>query len=552
MSHGIARALFRAGLLAVALGGATTLSANEYSYLRPDAGRGRFSCVPEPGWFGAAFDDRAWLEPPAAPDLGVTCLGTRYHRFTFDAGPEIGRLATLTLSVRYEHGFAAYLNGSEIARRRLEPNADRDALATETHGPEAERIVVPVRPGMLKRAGNLLAFEVHPRTVGHEPVLEVELSAADGPRIIRGPYLLRLKEDEVTVVFDSDLPTTAEVQYGASDAYGQMARDGRVGTHHALRLGGLQAGAAYHYRVTARAPAPRPVAQLDGVALGEELFDAGDARFHTPPEVGRALRFIAYGDVRSGHDVHAQINKAIREEDPDLAIITGDLVDRGSDEADWDKFFSVATPLLREVAVYPAIGNHEYARLGRGAERFYALFRQPLPAGDEDPGYYSFDISGVHFVALDSNQYRSPRQLRWLDQDLKRARQSGTRAIFVYAHEGPYSSGLHGDNALCVHDYVPVLERNHVTMFIGGHDHHFERGRVGTLEYLVTGGGGAELRSPRCGVPGRRACPDRVAAYANEHHYVSIEVMPDFVRLCPKRPDGSALVPCSTLPFRKP
>jgi Calcineurin-like phosphoesterase len=408
---------------------------------------------------------------------------------------------------------------------------------------------VPLKPGLLRATGNLLAIEVHPRTPGRTPQLDVELSASDGPRIVRGPYLQRLSEREVTVIFDTDLPTLGEIRWGSSESYDKVLTDAPPQTHHTLRLRNLTAGTAYHYRVVVRTQAaPLASAALQPPLSPGELADAGDAQFHTPPPPGRPLRFVVYGDVRSGHDVHAQLARAIADEDPDLALITGDLVDRGTDEGDWEKFFEVAAQLLRQVAVFPAPGNHEYARLGRGVGNFLSLFRWPLRAGEEEAAYYSFDAGGVHFVALDSNQYGSPRQLAWLEKDLQAAKKRA-HAIFAFAHEGPWSTGMHGDNNLAIKEYAPVLERHNVAMFFYGHDHHYERGRVGRLDYLVTGGGGAELRGPRC-IPGKK-CPPRVLEYLNDHNYVSIEVLSSLFRVCPKHPDGTPIFECTTLPLRK-
>jgi hypothetical protein len=541
---------------------------------------GRASCGLPPGWQRPELDDSAWIArqpappplpvaPSASPDGGALpdggepptpaatappptffrsgalpeCPGTIAIRWRFDVSPDVAaQLATLTLRIRYLHGFAAYLNGVEVARRRLDPSADANAVATEAHGPEAERVFIPVRPGLLRRGANLLAIEVHHRAVGRPPLTEVELTGADGPRIVRGPYLVRLSEREVTVVFDTDLPTVGEVRWGpAGDAAAtRTASDAPAQTHHALRLAPLDPGQTYRYAVSARGGTPAVT------------VEAGEASFHTPPPAGQPLRFLVYGDVRSGHDVHALLNRRIADEDPDLAIVTGDLVDRGSDEGDWERFFEVAGSLLRSLAIFPVPGNHDAARLGRGLERFLALFRWPFRPGEEEGAYYSFDAAGVHFVALDSNAYRSPRQLAWFERDLQAARKRGARAIFVYAHEPAWSQGLHGDNQIAIRDYVPIMERYGVSMFFGGHDHHYERGRVGQLDYLVTGGGGAELRWARCavGVPGKRPCPPHVAAFANEHHYVVVEVVPPLFRVCPKRIDGTPIEACAQLKLR--
>src|SRR5262245_32122715 len=242
--------------LLCALGWSTAASAAEYTYLR--AGEpARVACGGAPaGWSALEHDDRTWPIAPTVPiavDGGVSgCAATTYARWKFDVGPELPRLATVQIRVRYEHGFAAYLNGVEVARRRLDPGADAAALATDLHGPEPERIFIPVRAGVLRALGNVLAVEVHPRVAGKPPLVEAELSAADGPRSVRGPYLLRRWEREVTVVFDTDLPTLGELRWGTSDAYGQVVSDAPAKQHHELRIAGLKPGTAYHYRVAAR------------------------------------------------------------------------------------------------------------------------------------------------------------------------------------------------------------------------------------------------------------------------------------------------------------
>lgn len=526
-------------------------SATEYSYVRAED-HARTVCGAAPdGWREAGFDDKSWQERDLGVDGGFAgCAGTLFIRHAFDVGPEQARLATVTLRIRYSHGFAAYLNGVEIARRRLDAGAGPTAVANDYHGPEADRLFIPVKPGLLKRSGNLLAVEVHPRTAGKEPFADVELVGADGIRIVRGPYLLRLSEREVTVAFDTDLPSFGEVRWGTTDAYGRSVSDAPAQTHHALKLAGLKPGTTLHYRVLVR-PQPGLLAQADGIPL-QTPVDSGDAVFHTPPPAGKPLRFVVYGDVRSpGHDVHALIDQRILDEDPDLALVTGDLVDRGSDEGDWERFFEIAAAMLRQVAIFPTPGNHDYAKLGHGYPVFHSLFRWPLRAGDDEAGWYSFDESGVHFVAVDSNQYRSPRQIAWLDRDLAEAERKHARAIFVYSHEPAYSSQMHGNNEVAIRDYWPLMEKHHVSMYFGGHDHDYERGRVGTLDYVVTGGGGAELRAARCGAESKKPCPPYVQALYNEHHYVAVEVMPTFFRVCPKRPDGSALEPCTEYPLKR-
>jgi hypothetical protein len=536
---------------------AATATAAEYPYLR-EGDRGRSECVPPApdggtapppaaGWQRPEFDDHAWSEGGADASVeSLRCAVLRSRR-RFDLGSEGTGLAALTLKVRYQDGFVAWINGVEVARRRF---VDGAPLAAEPHGPESERFYIPAQPGLLRPSGNVLAVEVRPFRAGRAAIVDTALEGADRPRIVRGPYLQRVlaagpskegKADgsasvEAHLLLETDLPTRAELRWGVVGGFRMWSStaDERPSLQHDLRLTGLSAGKAYRYRVTARAEGGR----ADPVEI--------EGTFHTAASASHPLRFVLVGDVRSGHDVHAQLVQAIVAEDPDLVLMTGDLVDTGSDEAEWQRFFEIEAPLARQVPIYTAPGNHDEWRRGEGLARFLQLF--PRPSGTP---WSSFDVAGVHFVLLDSSAYRNPDQLHWLEQDLMDARRRRVHAILACMHHGPWSSAMHGDNPVAAHDYVPLLERAGATVLFSGHDHDYERGQVGALAYVVSGGGGAELRSARCGEPGKRRCPPRVHAFVNEHHYVSVEVLHDRVRLCPKRPDGTALEPCTGVPLRK-
>jgi predicted MPP superfamily phosphohydrolase len=524
------------GFFAVALAVCGASAARADVTLVPAGSAPRWVCGAAPdGWQRADADESLFAERAGGvPDAGVGCARTQLLRWHFIAPADL-RDALLTLRARYQHGFVAYLDGVEVARRRLPPDAGLDTFAADVHGPEWEHIPLPLRG--IAAGPHVLAVEVHPRSALHEAFFDAELIAQSGPRLLLGPYLVSTTTHSAQIAVETDVPTTASLSWGTSDALahaGEQASSPAVARRHVFLIHGLRAATRYAYRVQARLP--------DGTQATEsEIYE-----FHTPPNAGQPLRFVIYGDVRSGHDVHADIVAHIRADDPDLGIMTGDLVDMGSDEADWDRYFEIATPLLARVPVYPAPGNHEYARGGRGKERFLGLFH-PLDPPDA-PAWRSFDVAGVHFIALDSNQYRVPAQLEWLKADL--LQHKNARATIAYAHEGAYSSGLHGDNELAKAEYAPLLARAGVTLYVSGHDHHYERGRVGKLEYIVSGGGGAELRSQRCGVPGRKPCPPRVEALVNEHHYIVVEILPGMMRMCPKRPDGSALEACITRPLR--
>lgn len=520
-----------------------------------DGGSGKSSGSP-------SVDGGTGPVPPPA------CAGTLYLRRRFAIAADLKTLSLLTLRARYSDGIVAYLNGVEVMRRRL-PAATGDGvvLAVERGPVEPESHYIPLPPGLLLPEGNVLSLEVHPRAIERCPRVEVELSASDGPRIVRGPYIERMLGGTLDLALETNIPAYLSLRYGRGDSVSsrdkQLSEDpkGPAQTSHRIHLTGLRPGTSYHYQVT--------ITSQNGQRSELPLVP-----LHTPPASGRPLRFVVYGDSRSGHSVHAQVVQSLLAEDPDLILCTGDVVERGTEDSDWDRYFAVAAPLLERIPVFLAAGNHEYALRRQGAQRLFQLWdrlfvpQPPVPVGngpaqamlaqlrEKSPpmdeatlprGYYSFDQSGVHFVALDSNQARNIEQQRWLEADLSRAELRRPRAIVVWMHDGPYSMGWHGDNGSLIRDYVPIFEKHRVSIVFSGHDHDFERGRRGQLNYIVSGGGGAELRPLKCGVPGKRRCKHPPLAFYNEHHYVSVEVLPDALRVCPKRIDGTALEPCQIM-----
>jgi len=460
-------------------------------------------------------------------------------RRSFRVSDEVSSLRMLRLRARYNDGIAISINGTEVARRHAAPDADSFAFAKRRRGPEWEIIYIPLRPGLLESGDNELAIEVRPSSGRDAPFFDASLEAAAAPSLIRGPIVGRVKSDSATIVFETDLPTTGLVRYGnAPSQLGRTASSagGGLAVRHEVQLDGLRPGEPVHYQVVA-GPVTAP-----------------PQRFFAAPLPGAVLRVAIYGDVRNGHDVHRQLVRAMLQDAPDLILVTGDLVARGSDEGDWQTFFGIVGELLARVPYYPAAGNHDVGRAGAQRRRLNEIFAMwPGPADRPEWGHWhSFDVAGVHFVMLDSNAWRHEPQLAWLDADLRDARARGARAIVASMHDGPWSRGPHGGNQTAVDRYVPVLEAHGVDLLLSGHDHLYQRGQVGSIPYIVSGGGGAPLYSVRCGVPGRPACrrEDGMQKVSSEHHYALATFYPTHIELCARRPDGSPLEPCVNLPLR--
>ncbi len=472
-------------------------------------------------------------------DIAVDRIAAVYASIEFRVGSELSTLKVLRLRARFRDGISIYINGRPVARRNLKASANA-RLAVRSHGPEWETFYIPVTAGLLRRGDNVVAMVVRPGKYRLSPRLDVALSATTGPRITRGPMIQRVGETSAVIVFDTDLPTRGVVEYGPTARLGKTVKSagGGLAVHHVVTLRGLAKRKPVHYRVVA----------------GGTI--RGPYRFHTAPGKADPTRFIVYGDVRGGHKVHKKIVDAMVKEAPDFVLVTGDLVLRGSDEGDWQKFFGITGELLARIPYYPIAGNHDTGRTGDEQRRMNEVFAL-WPGPKDRPAWghwYSFDVANIHFVMLDSNSYKSMKQLRWLERDLKRARARKVRAIFAVAHDGPYSRGLHRGNRYAAKRYAPLLARYGVATLFSGHDHLYQRGKVKGLRYIVSGGGGAPLYSVSCGIRGKRRCRqnDGKQRVKRAHHYISVQVFRRHIRVCPKRPDTSRLEKCLTWRDRLP
>jgi hypothetical protein len=540
----------------------------------------RYFAGPAPaGWSEAAFDDKAWAGPaegpfaprppppvvpqPPPPPGTPPPVGTSFDSvpgapvllrapFALDAA----RAKVLELRIAYGDGFVAYVNGREVARRGVIGAPGGGLTGEAVHGPEFERIPIPVpSPEIpsLKPTGNVLAVAVYPwvrraAVVPVVPAAAIELGAASGVRIVRGPYLTAPREDKKTasvrVRWQTDLPRGAVVSVGTRriQVRPAIAQD--------IVIGGLDRGRRYQY-------------SLELEDAGGDVARSGPWTFQTLPAPPTPLRFAVYGDMRyPGHEAHKAVIAALVREAPAVVFNTGDLTDESSQEANWQRYFEITAPLGAIAPVVPALGNHDWGRAGIGAAKTWAAFDMPaLPAG-QAPGWASLDLGGAHFVMLDTNQARSAAQREWLKDDLAQARRHHARALFAFCHEPPWSQGVHGNSSVMIRDYAPLLAAAHVDMLFCGHDHLYERGTgttpAGKLPYIVTGGGGAPLYNPRChaatgpapgDVPGPLpVCPASVATLVKTYHYIIVDVSKDGIRLCPRRPDGTEVEPCVKLP----
>jgi len=154
--------------------------------------------------------------------------------------------------------------------------------------------------------------------------------------------------------------------------------------------------------------------------------------------------------------------------------------------------------------IRPVPGNHEY--MTPGAAGYFGYFG--AQAGPDQRGYYSFDLNGWHFIALNSSVDASPGspQYQWLAADLA---SSTALCTIAYWHYPVFSSAQNGSVAH-MQAVFAALQAAGVEIVLNGHDHVYERfapqtasgtpDARGVREFIV-GTGGKDLYAFRTPQP---------------------------------------------------
>jgi len=213
------------------------------------------------------------------------------------------------------------------------------------------------------------------------------------------------------------------------------------------------------------------------------------SRAHADPVTGDKYTFVVYGDVRSHPDDHRKIVTDIIKMHPEFVIITGDLVNVGTSQAEWDEYNRIVKPFAdANIPLYTVEGNHDVG--------LYSQYSTKLPDATGAGNYYAFTLHGSRFIVLDNfdpgGLSPGSRQYTWLKGELASADKHSVNT-FVTFHVPPYSVGAHGPNLQLQHDIVPLFAKYHVRAVFCGHDHNYYRTIRDGVLYLVSGGGGAPL-----------------------------------------------------------
>ncbi|MHC4718560.1 MAG: metallophosphoesterase, partial [Planctomycetota bacterium] len=326
---------------------------------------------PPKGWEKPDFDDSAWrtakapfginVPERAARKAGMSQVAMRvatYYRIRFEAERQSKDVLELELYVwlRRTQGLVAWLNGTEIDRRRMPEAFDHTTLSKKY--PIYTRYDMTrrrIRPGLIRQGTNVLAMTVHLQQpqVRFVPNLDARLTAvtARDNRFVAGPIVSGTYPGRAVLTFDTRLPSTATLRYGpVGSPKTRVLRAGRADTVHKLAVKNLTPDTVYAYDLGATR------------AGGTEVIRYEDGRFRTSPAKPGAFTFGVFGDTRGYPPLNwREVAKAmLADEKLDFHIGLGDYVDHGDIYEEWEtQFFGADRAFFARRPMWTVIGNHD-------------------------------------------------------------------------------------------------------------------------------------------------------------------------------------------------
>ena len=296
------------------------------------------------------------------------------------------------------------------------------------------------------------------------------------------------------MLWRSDLDTLASVvRYGPADTFpddatevagasflfgGPTVREGANRMHEVRLCGVLAPETTYSY-------------QVGGEGGWSQTYTFSTA---PAPGSGGSVRVAFAGDSRGSYATWQSIVQAMDAEEPDLIVFSGDMVELGTIQSEWDSWFEAGGEVIASRLLLGAHGNHEFL-----AQNYFAQFGFP---GNEQ--WFTVRYGDLQLVTLNDTVREDAdmaTQAAWLDEVLG----ASTATWKVANHHQPAytTSTNHGSNMDVRAAWIPLYEAHGVDLAVAGHNHLYERSlpiladaevEAGEgVVYVVSGGAGAPL-----------------------------------------------------------
>jgi len=212
------------------------------------------------------------------------------------------------------------------------------------------------------------------------------------------------------------------------------------------------------------------------------LFQKDTHQQKIPDSIQDGHIILAAGDIADcvGEGGEATRTATLLDSLPGTILTLGDNAYPDGTKEDFATCFEPTWGRHKE-RIYPSVGNHEYHT--KDAQPYYEYFG--VKAGDSGKGYYSFNLSTWHLIAINTQifdiGYLCPEkgnncgevveQMEWIKRDLQ---QNKTDCTLVFGHHPRFSSGVTSASEGLIPLWESLYTEN-VDVVLAGHAHDYER-----------------------------------------------------------------------------
>lgn len=312
------------------------------------------------------------------------------------------------------------------------------------------------------------------------------------------PYLQNLTEDEVTIIWETDIPGTGWVEIAPYDGESFYAEekerhfDSRLGIKtisrlHKVRITGLEKGKRYAYRVFSQQ------ARVDdgsskvtyGAYASTNVYKKEPLSFTTPVMEKPDFSFAVINDIHGDSSLVYDLFRHCDMEKMDFVVGNGDLVSAMNDENTLSrKFLRHAAAVFGSAKPLVAVrGNHETR--GSHAQHFTDYF----PSVNDGLPYYAFRYGDAFFIIADCGEDKPDSDIeyygradfdsfredeaKWLRSIVNSSEYHSAKYHIAFIHMPPVGEKMwHGEQEVR-RLFLPIFNNADLDVMFCGHTHSY-------------------------------------------------------------------------------
>jgi hypothetical protein len=199
--------------------------------------------------------------------------------------------------------------------------------------------------------------------------------------------------------------------------------------------------------------------------------------FKTAPPVNTTtFSFLGLGDSRTNMTPWSQVASHCNSKISNFTIFTGDIVEDGSTNSEWDNWFNNGTQFIQNSLFYHCIGNHDASDTAKYENIF------TLPMAENTKLHYYFTYGNAIFICMNTENITTS-EYNWMVSILQ-ANQSKTWKVLFF-HRPFFTIGEHaGEMNAELSTWWAAFDTYGVDLILNGHDHMYERSKP--INYSVS------------------------------------------------------------------